>query len=190
MSEAPAEEVLVELMDEKSGETLAAAVQFEIEYAGRVYGLLIPVDPIVKVLRYDPSDDESELEEMEPDDFVEVAEFINGKLAKFNSSIEVHADECILIGEPPESVYEDPETLEVETEAGEQELLILFDLKETKKLGYLIAVPADPPMWPAELLPDGKARLLGEGDIDPELDAAFKRAVELLSEEEEEEDED
>lgn len=190
MSEAPAEAVLVELMDDKTGETLAAAVQFEIEYGERVYGLLIPVDPIVKVLRYDPSDDESELEEMEPDDFREVEAFINGKLAKSNCSIEVHADECILIGEPPESVYEDPETLEVETEAGEQELLILFELKETKKLGYLIAVPADPPMWPAELLPEGKARLLGEGDIDSELDAAFKRAVEMMADELEEDDED
>lgn len=190
MSEAPDAEVLVELVDEKTGESLAAAVQLEIEYGERVFGLLIPVDPIVKVLRYDPSDDESELEEMEPEEFAEVADFINGKLAKFNSSIEVHADECILLGEPPESVYDDPETLEVETEAGDQELLILFELKKKRKLGYLIAVPAEPPMWPAELLEGGRARLLGEEDIDEQLDNAFKEAVELLAEDEfEDEDE-
>lgn len=186
MSEALEEAVIVELLDEKSGEALAAQVQLEIEYADRVYGLLIPVDPLVKVLKYDPSDDDSELEEMEPEAFAEVADFINGKLAKFKCSIEVHADECILLGEPPESVYEEPETLEVETEAGEQELIILWELKEKRKVGYLIAIPADPPLWPAELLEGGKARLLGEDDIDAELDAAFKQAVEIMLADEDE----
>ena len=186
-NEVLAEAVVVELIDEKSGEALAAEVQLEIEYDGRLFGLLIPVDPIVKVLSYDPSDDDSELVEMEPTEFPEVADFINGKLAKFQCSIEVHADECILLGEPPESVYDDPESLEVETEAGEQELLILFDLKKKRKIGYLIAIPADPPMWPAELLEGGKARLLEDGDIDESLDAAFKRAVEMMMADEEEE---
>ena len=175
-----AEAVTVELVDPKSGETLAAEVQFEIEYGDRLYGLLIPLDPIVKVLSYDPSDDDSELVEMEPDEFAAEAKFINGKLAKFKCSIEVHADECILIGEPPESVYEDPESLEVETEAGEQELLILFELKKKRKIGYLITIPALPPMWPAELLEDGQACLLDNRDIDAELDAAFKEAVKMM----------
>ncbi len=188
-NEVLAEAVVVELVDEKSGEALAAAVQLEIEYDGRLFGLLIPVDPIVKVLSYDPSDDDSELVEMEPAEFAEVADFINGKLAKFKCSIEVHADECILLGEPPESVYEDPESLEVETEAGDQELLILFELKKKRKVGFLITIPAEPPMWPAELLEDGKARLLDEGDIDESLDAAFKEAVEMMLEADEFEDE-
>lgn len=180
-----AEAVVVELVDPKSGEVLAAEVQLEIEYKGRLYGLLIPVDPIVKVLSYDPSDDDSELVEMEPDEFAEVADFINGKLAKFKCAIEVHADECILMGEPPESVYDDPETLEVETEAGEQELLILFEVKKKRKIGYLVALPTMPPMWPAELIEDGKACLLDDRDIDDELDAAFKQAVEMMLDDDE-----
>lgn len=183
-SELLAEAVIVELIDDKTGEALAAEVQLEIEYDGRLFGLLIPVDPIIKVLSYDPSDDDSELVEMEPEAFAEVAKFINDKLAKFKCAVEVHADECILIGEPPETVYDDPETLEVETEAGDQELLILFELKKKRKIGYLITVPTEPPMWPAELLADGKARLLGEGDIDAELDNAFKQAVEMMLDDE------
>ncbi len=184
-----AEAVVVELVDPKTGEGLAAEVQLEIEYKDRIYGLLIPVDPIVKVLSYDPSDDDSELVEMEPDEFVEIATFVNGKLAKFKCSVEVHADECILIGEPPESVYDDPETLEVETEAGEQELLILFEVKKKRKIGYLIALPTIPPMWPAELLEDGQACLLDDQDIDEELDAAFKQAVEMMLGEDDDYDE-
>jgi len=183
-----AEAVVVELVDPKSGEALAASVQLEIEYEGRLYGLLIPVDPIVKVLCYDPSDDDSELVEMEPEAFAEVATFINSKLAKFECSIEVHADECILIGEPPESVYDDPETLEVETDAGDQELVILFELKKKRKIGYLITIPSVPPMWPAELMDGGKAALLDPEDIDEPLDAAFKQAVEMMLEDEDEGD--
>ncbi|MCA9542091.1 MAG: hypothetical protein KC620_24510 [Myxococcales bacterium] len=187
MADTPDDRILVELLDESSGETLIAEVCAEIEYEGALYALLIPAEPLVTLLRFDPSDDESELEEMEPSDFGPIEETINKQLGKHDCRIEVRADEFILTGDPPESFYDDPETIEVETENGDKELLILQEIKVSKKLGYMVAVAADPPMYPAELLDGGKARLLSPEALAGDLGEAFNEARDMFFGEDDEE---
>lgn len=180
MSEEMADMRIVSLVDEKTGESLKMQVFMEIDVDGKTLGLLTPHEAVVNILHAKANDEEAELAELEPEDFPKVSKDIQKALSEWTCKIEVRADEFILLGDPPQEFYDDVETIEVETDEGDDELLVLMEIDNGEDI-YLIVTSSTPPIFPAELLEDDTARSLDEKEL-AKHDAMFKAALQEANE--------
>ncbi len=185
MIEELEERRLVRLVDEDSGETLEMEVflEIELEETGKTYALLTPAAPIVKILRADPAD-EDVLEEVEPEEYSPLAKQFDEALRDWGVKLELRASEVVMVGEPKEELYEDCELLEVDTDEGPDELVVLIQI-ETGEANYLVCEPTQPDLYPVEL--DGASgRGLSDAEL-AELDEIFRAALEHVGGDDEDE---
>jgi len=175
---------IVPLVDAKTQEELAMEVFIELELEDRSFALLTPAEAVVNILRVVPgeTEDDETLEEMEPTEFQSLRGLFERQLKEWNCQIEVRADEFLLHGDPPEEFYEDCEIFGVETEDGEEEYMILLEIDTGQEL-YIVAAPAEPPIYPVEIR-DDKARSLNEKEL-AQYEPLFQQALEELAAEEE-----
>ncbi len=164
MSEEMQDLRIVALVDEMTGESLKMQIFMEIEVDNKMLALLTPHEAVVNILHTKADDDDAELAELEPSDFPKVAKDVQKALAEWTCKIEVRADEFILLGDPPQEFYDDVETIEVETEDGDDELLVLMEI-DTGDDVYLIVTSSTPPIFPAELLENDTARSLNDEEL-------------------------
>ena len=175
MSEELAERY-VQMLDDDSGETLSMQVVAEIEYDDKTYALLIPAITLVQVLV--ESDDE--LRELETSEFAAVSKHINDAIKDWGLTIEVQANEYVLVGEEPDDLYEDCDSFVDEEE--DEEYFILTEVS-TGETTYLVSVKAVPNMFPAELIDADNARSLNDEEMG-RLHDVFQEAIKVLDEDE------
>lgn len=164
----------VQMLDDDSNEMLSMQVVAEIEYDDKTYALLIPAVTLVQVL----VETEEELRELETPEFIEVKKHINDALSDLGLSIEVQANEYVLVGEEPEDLYEDCDSFVDEEE--DEEYFILGEV-DTGEKNYMIAVKAVPNMFPAELIDQENARPLDDEEMG-RLHDVFQEAIKVLDE--------
>lgn len=144
---------IVYLLDEDSKDRLETEVFIEIEMDGKTYALLTPTAPVVTVMRSIGDPEEGELEELELEEFGALKKHFVKALEPYNVTIIEEGGELLLQGDPDEDFFTDCEVLDVETDNGDDELLVLVRV-ETGDITYLIATPSVPAMYPAELIGD------------------------------------
>lgn len=157
---------VVHLHDADTDSTLETEVFIEIELDDKVYALLTPTKPVITVMRATEGDDDEdgELEELELEEFAALREHFVKALAPFGVTIVEEGGELLLEGETDEEFYEDCEVLDVETDNGDDELLVLVRV-ETGAEVFLVATPSVPAMYPVELVGDD-ARLLSQEELE------------------------
>jgi hypothetical protein len=154
---------IIHLLDE-SGESMPVEVIVEFEVDGNTYALTTPAQPVVYILREDMVDDDAPLEAVYAEDFPSIAKYIQASLSKHNLKVEVNAGEFVMSGEASDEFYHESEVMEVETEDGEMEYAVLIEVEDAESR-YLVCEPLDPVIYPTEVLPEEKARLLNDEEI-------------------------
>ena len=157
---------VLELLD-SNNESLPVEVVLELEVEGNLYALFTPAQPLVNILCEDMVDEEAPLEELEPEAFKgDVKHHIQSALRELEVSVEVRADEFILMGELKEEVYEQSEVIELEGDAeGEnKEYLVIMEVEDAMKR-YLISLAMEPEIYAGEILADNQARLLNDDEL-------------------------
>lgn len=171
-----------------SGETLPVEVVLEVEIEGNLYALFTPAQPMVEILCEDMVDDEAALEELEPEDFTgDLKHHIQSALRDLGVSLEVRANELILIGELADEVYEEAELIELEGEEESLEYLVIQTIEDGMKR-YMIALPTEPEIYPGKMMEDGKAQVLSDEELQRYQNVFESALLEGYEEEEEEED--
>ena len=162
----------------ENGEALKMQVFREIEVDGKTLGLLIPHhdEPIVTILHTKSNDEDAELAEFEPEDFPKVSKEIQKALSEWGCKIVVRADEFVILGDPPEEFWNEYEIIEVETDAGDDELWVLMEI-DTGEDVYLIVTASLPPIFTTEIFEDDTARSLSDAQVETHKDL-FKRVLE------------
>ena len=155
---------VLNLIDDNN-ETLPVEVVLEIEIEGNLYALFTPAQPLVEILCEDMVDEEAALEELEPSEFKgDLKHHIASALRELNVSVEVRANEFILIGDLPEEVYEGGEMIELEGESDSKEYLVIMEVEDAMKR-YLISLAMEPEIYAGEILADNQARLLNDDEL-------------------------
>jgi hypothetical protein len=155
---------VLNLIDDNN-ETLPVEVVLEIEIEGNLYALFTPAQPLVEILCEDMVDEEAALEELEPSEFKgDLKHHITSALRELQVSIEVRANEFVLIGELPDEAYEASEMIELEGESDSKEYLVIMEVEDAMKR-YLIALPTEPEIYAGEILADEKARHLNDEEL-------------------------
>jgi len=156
--------VVVELIDD-NGESLPVEVVLEVEVEGNNYALFTPAQPVVEILCEDMVDEEAALEELEPSAFTgDLKHHIQSALRDLGVSLEVKANQLILVGELADAVYEEAELIELEGEEESLEYLVIQTVEDGMKR-YMISLPTEPEIYPGELIEDGKARILNDAEL-------------------------
>jgi hypothetical protein len=178
---------VVKLKQDHGSETLDVEIVAEVEMDGKLYGLVTPAQPIVYILEEEGDDDDSELQQIAPEDFAPIQKQIQEALSQWNVHVEVRADEFVLVGDPPEEFYSESELFEAEDDEGESvEYMILVEVDDGSKR-YLVTMPIDPVLYPVELLPDDTAIVL-EDDKMGELHDIFQNIMEGMAQGDDDED--
>lgn len=175
------------LVDETDA-PLECNVAAEFEYEGQVYLVVTPVDELVRVIRLQPgeTEDEESLEELEIEEFAKVASMINEELQRnLKLRIEEKGNELVLVGEIPDDIYDDVEELEVETEEGDEDTLLVLAEIDTGSEIYMVAANSGLILYPALQLENDKARALN-GDELAELREVFDEVYAQLEEDDDE----
>ena len=156
--------VVIDLVDD-NGETLPVEVVLEVEVEGNLYALFTPAQPIIEILCEDMVDEEAPLEELEPAEFKgDVKHHIQSALRDLGASVELRANAFILHGELADEVYEQSEWIELEGENDALEYLVIQSVEDGMKR-YMIALPAEPEIYPGEIIKEGQARLLRDDEL-------------------------
>lgn len=163
---------LVRLLSD-SGDSMSMQVAAEFEYEGRMYGVLTPAEPLVKILK----DAEEELEEIELEHFAALKKHINKALKDFGLSVVIRADEFVLEGEEPDDLYEDCDVLEAEGDDGPEELFVIAEV-DTGEANYLVVTSSELRLYPVYLNDDETARSLTDEEF-AAMDPVFKEVMQF-----------
>ncbi len=190
MNDEQMEEQIVQMLDEETNESLTMQVCPDtlFEKDGHKYAVLTPHETVVKILQEIPDEDADEedddvecfsLEELEPEEYKAIQRHVSDALKPWNCQITVRADEFILEGEPPEEFFERDdmeEPIDVQTDDGEEDTYIVLQRIDTGDKQYLIIMPEDPELYPAEMLGPDKARRLNDDELE-KLQSKFEEVL-------------
>lgn len=173
---------VVTLFDEESGDKMEMEIYLELSLEGdpRVYALLVPLDMPVEVYETRVVDGADVLDPVEPKALGDLRKHVTEALRQWEIKAAVRGGEMFLVGDPPESFYADCESIEVDTDEGSEEFLVLVQL-ETGDQAYLVITPVVPDLTPAQLTADG-ARALTDKEL-AELEETFHAALQQMDEE-------
>jgi len=149
------------------------------EVRDRVYGLLAPKDPVVRILRdVQPAEGEraDALEFVEPDEFESIRQPINDALARRSATIGVQAKEFVLLGESREDAFAEAEELEIAFADGVTERHKVLARAEIGDVLYHVVIPMLRTLYPCEIVDRQTAQRLS----DAEFDALFDTFGDLL----------
>ena len=164
---------VVPLIDPDTGKEIPMEVFLEVDVDMRVYALLTPAEWEVEVVR---ASDES-IEAVEPSELPGLKKHIAEGLAQWGITVHLQDDQLFLKGDPPEAFFDECDSIDVNTEDGEEEYAILLQL-DTGDEEFLVIMPNQPELFPVELV-DGKGRALEDDELE-RLEDTFRRALEVF----------
>ncbi len=176
MSEELAPPKVVHLADEETGDTIGMQIFVEMEIDGRIYALVTPEAPVVTVLRLERDGEDEEIYDLPPEEFGALQSDINAALKPYSVCVDVVGDEYMLVGEAPDSLYEDCGELTLDED---EDYLILAEIDNGEAV-YLVCQPP-PEVIPVELGDNDVPRLL----TDDEMEALHDTFQSVLQEAEE-----
>lgn len=174
---------VVNLVDE-SGEKIPMEVYLEVDVEDRNYALLIPVDLPVEVYRTIDEDGVDALDPVEHEELAGLRKHIADALKQWKIKVDLRSDGLYLVGDPPDDFFEDCETIEVDTDEGPEDFLVVVQI-ETGDMTYMVTTPVVPDLQPVELDGD-RARPLDDDEL-ADLEETFRAALQQFDEEDEEE---
>lgn len=158
---------------------MPATILASREVRDRVYGLLAPKQPVVRILRDVQRAEEERahaLQFVRPDEFESIRQPINDVLALRSATIGIQANEFILLGESGEDVFADAEELELAFADGVTERHRVLARAEVGDTLYHIIIPILQTLYACEIVDRRTAQRLS----DAEFDALFDMFGELL----------
>lgn len=179
---------VVTLVDEATGDRLEMEVYLELEVDDRDYALLVPVDLAVEVYRTVDADGDDLLEPVEPEELAGLRKHVTDALKGWKVKAEIRGAEMYLVGDPPDDFFEDCEMIEVDTDEGPEDFVVIVQL-ETGDETFLVTTPVVPDLQPAQLVDEKTARGLSDDEL-ADLEETFRAALKQFEEEDAEDAED
>lgn len=180
MAEPLAPRRVVTLIDEATGDRIPMEVYLELDVDDRNYALLVPVDLEVEVYRTVDEGGTDVLDPVETEELTGLRKHVTDALKQWKLKAEIRGGEMYIVGETPDDFFEDCEMIEVDTDEGPEEYVVVVQV-ETGSVTYLVTTPVVPDLQPAELDGD-KARALNDDEL-ADLEETFRAALKQFDDE-------
>lgn len=165
---------VVTFIDDETDAQIPMEVYLEVDVEDHNYALLIPVDVPVEVYRTVDEDGADALDPVEADELAELRKHVSDALKQWKIKVEIRGDVMYLVGDPPDDFFEDCEMIEVDTDEGPEDYVVIVQI-ETGEVTYLVTTPVVPDLQPVELDGD-KARPLTDDEL-ADLEETFRAAL-------------
>lgn len=169
---APRRTVVVEDADQST----EMEVYLEVEVDQHVYGLLIPLDLPVNLVKTFQEQDTDVLDPVDPETAVALSKELNTALRPWGLKSESRDEGLYLVGEPNDEFLDDCDVIEVRTDDGEEEEYAVLLEMETGDATYLVITPVVPDLFPVEFTGENSARLLNDEQL-ADLEETFYAAL-------------
>lgn len=166
------------------GEPTQMEVYLELDVEDKAYGLLIPMDLPVHLVRTFQETGSDVLDPVDADVTTSLTKELDAALRPYGLKSENRDGDLFLIGDPNDEFFDDPDVIEVSSDDGEEEeYAVLLEL-ETGENTYLVITPIVPDLYPIEFTGDSEARLLEDNELS-DLEETFQAALSAVEEDEE-----
>ena len=166
------------------GEPNQMEVYLELDVDNRAYGLLIPMDLPVHLVRTFQEMGSDVLDPVPADVAASLRGELDNSLRPYGLKSENRDGNLFLIGEPEDEFFDDPDVIEVRSDDGEEEEYAVLQELETGDDTYLVITPIVPDLYPVEFVGENEARLLEDDEL-VELEETFHAALSAIEEDEE-----
>ena len=148
----------------------------EVEIDGKDYGLLIPIDLPVDMVRVGEENGQHTLEPVGEDEYAPLIKELNTALRQWNIKTEERQHGLFLVGEPNDEFLDDCDIIEVNAEDGDEREFAVVSELDTGDYTYLVITPVVPELHPVQFTGDDSARILSDDELE-ELEATFQAAI-------------
>lgn len=170
-------ERIISLIDKETKEELPCKVVADLDLDGEAFALITPTLPWVNIVRASRGEDK-DLAEVETEDFPAIQPALNEALSKWNIKVELRVDEYVLIGDLPESLFEESDVFGIENEDGDTENFLVLAEVEREDATFLLMAPEVPALFPVKII-DGKAETLSDEEME-KVQSHFESAIDEM----------
>ena len=165
------------------GESAKMEVYLELDVDSRSYGLLIPMDLPVHLVKASNESGTDVLDPVGPEDTRGLLNELNNAVKEWGLKGESRDDGLFLLGDPSDEFLEDCDIIEVRAEDDEEEEFAVLVELETGNETYLVITPMVPDLYPVEFNDSSTARLLNDDELS-DLEDTFQAALNSFEDEE------
>jgi len=159
----------------------AFEVYLEVEIDGQEYGLLIPIDLPVDLVRVGEDNGQHTLEPVDESEYSPLMKELNSALRQWNIKTEERTHGLFLVGEPNDEFLDDCDIIEVNAEDGDEREFAVVSELDTGDSTYLVITPVVPELHPVQFTSEDSARILNDNELE-DMEATFQAAIRSFEE--------
>jgi hypothetical protein len=165
------------------GEPTKMEVYLELDVDDHSYGLLIPMDLPVHLVRAIKEGDSDVLDPVDAKEAQGLLGELNNAIRDWGMKGEAREDGIFLVGDPNDEFLEDCDIIEVRADDDEEEEYAVLVELQTGDANYLVITPMVPDLYPVEFTGTDGARLLDDEELG-DLEETFQAALSAIEDEE------
>jgi hypothetical protein len=165
------------------GEPTKMEVYLELDVDDHSYGLLIPMDLPVHLVRAIKEGDSDVLDPVDAKEAQGLLGELNNAIRDWGMKGEAREDGIFLVGDPNDEFLEDCDIIEVHADDDEEEEYAVLVELQTGDANYLVITPMVPDLYPVEFTGTDGARLLDDEELG-DLEETFQAALSAIEDEE------